>query len=295
MRTRAVVAACVLSVSAVPALPDTIEVVRTFSVPGSTYTFPQGINSRGDIVTFADVGGQSRTWTYLNRKWTALPAGQGAQGINERQQMAGSNTQYGTSQGSILNGSRVTLFHPEDAVWTIATGINNLGHVAGGYGTGVLPVSQTTGHGYVYADGTFTTLEFPGALGTTAHSLNDRGDVVGYYSYDTPIPHWVDRTKTVHGFVYRQGEWEEIDYPGAATTYALGINNRGDVVGFYFEANAARTSHAFVKTARGYFPLAFQSSWTLAYGINDLGQIVGCYWENGVQKGFLAVIRRDDD
>jgi uncharacterized membrane protein len=291
MSPRAVVAACALSVSAVPALADTIRVVRTFSVPGSSYTFPQGINNRGDIVTHAIVGDQYRDWTYLNRKWTALPAGQGAQGINERQQMAGSNTQYGFSQGSILNGSRVTLFHPEDAVWTIATGINNLGHVAGGYGTGDLPVSQTVGHGYVFANGDFTILEFPGALGTAAHSLNDAGDVVGYYSFDTAIPHVVDKTKTVHGFVYRHGEWEEIDYPGAATTYALGINDHGDVVGFYFEANGA--SHAFVKTARGYFAVDFPTSWTQAYGINDLGQIVGRFYEAGVSKGFVAVIRPD--
>jgi uncharacterized membrane protein len=39
----------------------------------------------------------------------------------------------------------------------------------------------------------------------------------------------------------------------------------------------------------------FPSSWTNAYGINDLGQIVGRYYDAGVSKGFLAVIRPDDD
>jgi len=292
MRTRTVVAVLVLSVSALPVLADTITVVRTFSVPGSTYTFPQGINSRGDMVMHAIVGGQTqiRDWTYLNRTFAPLPPGQGAQGINERQQMAGSNTQYGTSQGSILDGRRVTLFHPEDAVWTIATGINNPGEVAGGYGTGApgTPVRGTTGHGYVLADWTFTILDFPGAMGTAAHSLNDRGEVVGYYSFDTAVPHIVDTTKTVHGFVYSGGEWEEIDYPGAKTTYALGINNRGDVVGFYIEESGQRGS--FVRTARGYFPIVFPGG-SNAYGINDLGQIVGRFWEAGVSKGFIAVIR----
>ena len=37
----------------------------------------------------------------------------------------------------------------------------------------------------------------------------------------------------VHGFVLKAGAFSAIDFPGASGTQAFGINNNGDVVGYY--------------------------------------------------------------
>src|SRR5437763_11947441 len=69
-----------------------------------------------------------------------------------------------------------------------------------------------------------TTVDFPGAIATEAMSINDLGDVVGFYTKSDA---------TMHGFLFSQGAYSSIDYPGATLTSAMGINNSGQMVGFY--------------------------------------------------------------
>jgi len=74
----------------------------------------------------------------------------------------------------------------------------------------------------VAAQGTFTTIDVPGAVRTVAIGINASGHIVGrYFSADG----------AVHGFLLRKGEFTTIDVPGATDTRAFGINPRGDIVG----------------------------------------------------------------
>jgi len=80
--------------------------------------------------------------------------------------------------------------------------------------------------------------------------------------------------------------WTTIDYPGADSTQALGINNNGDIVGLY---TLGGQTHGFLYKAGTFssidVPGAIQ---TVAQGINDSGLIVGFYsvpFRDGV--GFL--------
>ena len=69
--------------------------------------------------------------------------------------------------------------------------------------------------------------------------------------------------------------WTTIDYPGADSTQALGINNNGDIVGLYVQANA---THGFVYTAGTFTSIDVPgATQTVARGINDSGLIVGFY------------------
>ena len=41
-------------------------------------------------------------------------------------------------------------------------------------------------------------------------------------------------TGTIHGFVLSRGEFTTVDFPGGAQTQLRGINEHGEIVGYYF-------------------------------------------------------------
>src|SRR5262245_60247218 len=65
----------------------------------------------------------------------------------------------------------------------------------------------------------FHIIAYPGARSTTPASINNQGDIVGYYDYDPRGP--------FHAFLFRHGSYFNIDAPGAFWTAATGINNKG--------------------------------------------------------------------
>ena len=79
----------------------------------------------------------------------------------------------------------------------------------------------------------------PWAQITLAYSLNDRTEVVGQYIDAGAVPDAQGRLPagTIHGFLWHRGEVTIIDVPGSPLTQPLGINDRGDIVGAYFEAD----------------------------------------------------------
>ena len=58
--------------------------------------------------------------------------------------------------------------------------------------------------------GRFTTIDVPGAQGTEPHRSNNRGQIVGFYSDDTPI---VNNSARPRGFLLDRGELTAIDCP----------------------------------------------------------------------------------
>jgi probable HAF family extracellular repeat protein len=51
---------------------------------------------------------------------------------------------------------------------------------------------------------------------TEARKINDRGQIVGFFS---------DHAGHSHGFSYQGGRFATVDVPGAAGTFALGLNS----------------------------------------------------------------------
>jgi len=73
---------------------------------------------------------------------------------------------------------------------------------------------------------------------------------------------------------------QTFEVPGATSTNARGINNRGWIVGDFVDASRRR--HGFVYDRRGFTPLDYPGAVsTIAYKINDAGQIVGSYTDAG--------------
>jgi uncharacterized membrane protein len=84
-------------------------------------------------------------------------------------------------------------------------------------------------------------------------------------------------------------EFETINYPGSAQTFAGGINQKGDVVGLYaVNISGALVGHGFLLSEGKYTAIDVPGAdSTAASAINNAGQIVGSYIIGNYSKGFL--------
>jgi probable HAF family extracellular repeat protein len=130
---------------------------------------------------------------------------------------------------------------------------------------------------------TYTPLDDPAGLpGTTqAYGINTSGQIVGTYSLG---PH------KDYGFLYNGGTYTTIVDPASAQeTFAEGINDGGQVVGFYLDASGT-TRHGFFYNGTTYTTIddSLGINGTTAEGINNAGQIAGFFLDsNRKSHGFL--------
>jgi hypothetical protein len=162
---------------------------------GSICTVARGINTSGQIVgTYRDGGSLSYGFYLpsLGGVPTIIDYGSHytqVMGINNNGQIVGI---YLTSGGNI-NGFSVAfndLANPTDIIhgtdMTYALGINDSGTIVGGY------INATGWHGYIYENGGFETVDFPGPGGvsyqTRIYDISNDGWLVGDY-YDNGVYH----------------------------------------------------------------------------------------------------------
>jgi hypothetical protein len=130
---------------------------------------------------------------------------------------------------------------------------------------------------YVEHNGQFTTLtitsiggqQVDGLVNTTA--VNDQGVIVGWGDV---LPN-----DSIMSFIYDHGKSSVISIAGATSTFATGINDAGEVVGYYTDIVAGHVyDHGFIEMNGKIqlFDIAGSTS-TAITGINDKGQIVGHY------------------
>lgn len=123
----------------------------------------------------------------------------------------------------------------------------------------------------------FTTIDYPGALGTQAAGINAQGSIVGAF----------DDSDTRHGFLLRDGQFTPIDAPGATFTFAKCINAREEIVGYYFDADSNLHGFFFYRGRFKSIDIPFSIE-TRAEGINDAGVISGEYVDqDGNEHGYL--------
>jgi len=125
---------------------------------------------------------------------------------------------------------------------TTASGINNHGAVAGFY-TGRGGVTRGFLRG---AHGRVIRLTFPGASSTMAFGVNDFGEVVGTYMTGQG-----NNAKSFWFTWSRRTGFRKINDPqGRGATTLNGINNAGDLVGFFTDRTGNTDG---VLVARGHF------------------------------------------
>jgi hypothetical protein len=152
---------------------------------------------------------------------------------------------------------------------TAAFGLNSSGVVVGYWDLVDASGGFLIAHGFRWKNGAFEQIDVPGAADTYVLGVNDRGDMVGLYtsdsgshaflltargrlySFDAPVAgtifteandinasgqivgDYVLSDGSQHSFVLSGSHFTTIDYPGAAFTTTWGINEQGEVAGFY--------------------------------------------------------------
>ena len=217
-------------------------------------TFGVGINNRGDVVgTFlappnGDDHGFVRSKKGVYTEFTHPGSSfTDARGINERGLIAGFADDGNFLIGFIYDPASNTYVDFLPSPETIAHGINNRGDAVGSvFLEAGLACAQCPEGFYGFlrtARGVFTFFRVNG-LETRARGLTDSGVIAGFVETDTGTKSFVTR---VGGLPYEAltiPDAQLLEFPGALLTNAEGINNRGDVVGVYLDADFA--AHGFV-------------------------------------------------
>jgi hypothetical protein len=139
---------------------------------------------------------------------------------------------------------------------------------------------------------TFAPINVPGAVATEARGINNNGEIVGFYKttacvdYDVKVPNCPTK-----GFKYVNGSYIKLIVPNSTSTAVMGVNDLGDLVGFYTKADG--TKHGFiwfhqnvVKTID--YPNPPTATNTVPFGINKAGTVVGGLWSISSNGTFPA-------
>jgi probable HAF family extracellular repeat protein len=144
-----------------------------------------------------------------------------------------------------------------------------------------------------------TEIRCPGkdVVSTAPQSINGHGEIAGFATVVVERikipqpPHKILITEIKGFFRDRGGKCTIIDFPGANLTEATGVNDGGQVVGDYRDANTG-IFHGFLWDAGQFLTIDVpfpETSLTGPSGINNVGQIVGFYDDDNVgnRRGFL--------
>jgi len=263
-----------------------------FDVPGAIgETVANGINNSGQVVGyFQDSSGTPQGFlrdvngslTYIN-----VPNAHGthASGINDLGQIVGYFA-HG-NHGFLYSGGVFTIINDPEAypehTWT--RGINNSGAIAG---NSISPSGQYAFVRDVKAGYTYLSCGINTA--TIANAINNNGHVVGYCGdFNHGPSHGF--LGTVTGITTGTGITTQFDVPGATNTFALGINDHGDVVGYFYDGLSTTNGRGFLRNAAGQFTIIDvpgATGDTRITGINNQGQIVGYFYDQTGAHGFVA-------
>jgi hypothetical protein len=158
-------------------------------------------------------------------------------GINKWHTIVGAFTTFtnaGFTTGSfkLINGKFSPVKIP-NATYVYAYTINDNNAIAGSYSKTPFGKPRFF-HGFrLRQDGTYISIDHPAGLqhsGTEIRDLNSAGVMVGnWMSRDTSCP--LCALPLQHGFIFKNGQFKDLKYPGALLTTAMGINNNEIIVG----------------------------------------------------------------
>jgi uncharacterized membrane protein len=232
-----------------------------YEYPGAIFTAPQA-DSSSEIVGYYETS--TVYWGYIEDlrqppeerfqsiqpegSWASWPSGINAHGVavggycSPPQGCSFPRAQNGFT---LDHGVFTNIDYP-GAGSTAALGINDSGDVVGGYcSSNICPAADgaQTNNAFLEKNGAFTTIDFPGAIGTQANAINDAGVIVGAYDTQT--------AGGPNGFLYQGSTFATVDVPGSTFTYPSAINNKGVVAGYYQLRNLS--IHGFLRYKDGTF------------------------------------------
>jgi hypothetical protein len=224
---------------------------RPQNYPGSMQTQVTAINNVQMTAGFwIDGSGVNRGYIVANRVFTSYADPSAATvtqilGLNDQGRAVGFYTDAsGINHGFELNylvGRFRNNVNPPGASNITATAINDAGDIVGFYTARKKTIS------FLKKGNSYTTLEFPKSKVTMAFGVNDGLTMVGAY---------IDKSGLMHGFrlerpLLTHPFWTSIDDPkGVGATTINGLNNKGEMVGFYVNAKTGFTDGMLIKTKK---------------------------------------------
>ena len=79
-------------------------------------------------------------------------------------------------------------------------------------------------HAFIYQNGKFQRIDFPGSSESEAWGVNDSGIIAGWYAISGGC---------VYGYALQNGNYVSFSYPGALGTFPTQVNASGQIVGQY--------------------------------------------------------------
>jgi hypothetical protein len=208
--------------------------------PGSTTSFPLGINNSGQIVgNYTDSAGVYHGYVLFDGNFTAINVPfQGAvdtepQAINDEGDIVGDWGVEG-NQGFELIGGVYTVIQTPWSDDTFAFGMNDMGDVVGAY-----PANDTD-YGFELSGGVYTSIQVPGSFSTAATAINNSGEIVGWYCPTSEC-------NTQRGFILKGGVYSTIAVPEAMITIPYNLSDAGVIAGNYYDGKLGTAlSYGFV-------------------------------------------------
>jgi probable HAF family extracellular repeat protein len=171
-------------------------------------------------------------------------------------------------------------------VQTQVTGLNDRGVTVGFWSPQNTASMSNANFGFYSVNGRFFSVNFP--TGTPAKPAVDQ--LLGVNDLDVAVGFFTNNSGINRGYTYNinSRKFSRVLPPGAsgsnlgASLTAAGINNFGDVAGFYnTNAKTGPSADAFLKLHSGQFiTISFPAAgvtMTQAFGVNDAGEVVGTY------------------
>jgi hypothetical protein len=153
------------------------------------------------------------------------------------------------------------------ATETDSFAVNNAGMIAGDYVD-----AKSVQHAMILAGKKLTTVDHKDCVtsgGFTSgaiafYGINNVGGAAGWCTSTT--------TSLYTGFVYAGGKFTAVNFPKSNGTQAMGINDKGEVVGLYLDSS--NTQHGFLKKGSKYKSIDVTGDTSSeAWAINNNGQI----------------------
>ena len=244
-------------------------------VAGAQDSDVNGINNSGEIAGFYSPERSTPRYGFIDNGGTysqinVPPGTSTTANINDNGVVVGGSYLHTISgvtpvyTGFIDDNGTITYLNAPGTLnsngYTVANGINDSGEVVGAYET---TYSSSQQHGFLYQNGTYTTIDDPnaGSGGTFATGINNSGIIVGSY---------YDSSGLSHGFLDNNGTFTTVDDPlGAKGTQINGINNAGQIVGDYFDNN--NVEHGFVASLNGVSTAEDRALTLTSLSVSDAG------------------------
>ncbi|MFL6374290.1 MAG: hypothetical protein ACJ73D_06460 [Pyrinomonadaceae bacterium] len=244
---------------------SSVETENTFfTVPGSTFTWPTGLNGHGTVVGYYydasfSLHGFVRDRGYGQIDYPGALA-TAASAINDSGEIVGYYIDAnGYPHGFDLRNGRFSQIDFPGSADTVPNGINSAGDIVGEYNA-----TQPITPGFILHNGEYQSLLTPYGTQAQVSGINNSGALAG--AAWTVYPGGAQT-----GWTYGKTGFSRFDFPDSlGFTNLTGINNFGDTSGLFTDQDGFLEG---LVTLYGY-PYVTRNSY-ITTGINDSRQVVG--------------------